>query len=119
MRSGGGQPAAARFSGIIAMKLSLALALAAGVLAGVSTFSAAAIAADAPPGALSCSGCHSPNAAEASTPGRLNGRDPAKTVAALQEFRSGQRAATIMDRVVKGFTPDEIQAIATWYGAQK
>jgi cytochrome subunit of sulfide dehydrogenase len=40
-------------------------------------------------------------------------------VAALQEFRSGQRAATIMDRVVKGFTPEEMQAIAAWYGAQK
>jgi cytochrome c553 len=103
------------FSGIIAMKLSLALAASVAALASVLP----AIAADAPPGALSCSGCHSPNATETSTPTRLNGRDPAKTVAALQEFRSGQRAATIMDRVVKGFTPDEIQAIATWYGAQK
>jgi cytochrome subunit of sulfide dehydrogenase len=100
------------------------LSLAAGVLAGVSILAAAipsvvAIAADAPPGALSCSGCHSPSATDTSTPPRLIGRDPAKTVAALQEFRSGQRAATIMDRVVKGFTPEEIQAIATWYGAQK
>ena len=50
---------------------------------------------------------------------RLVGRDPAKIVAALQEFRSGQRAGTIMDRIVKGFTPEEIQAIAAWYGAQK
>jgi hypothetical protein len=24
-----------------------------------------------------------------------------------------------MDRIVKGFTPEEIQAIAAWYGAQK
>ena len=40
-------------------------------------------------------------------------------VAALQEFRSGQRKGTIMDRIVKGSTPDEIQAIAAWYGAQK
>jgi cytochrome c553 len=95
------------------------LALAAGILAGTNVLPATAIAADAPPGALSCSGCHSPNATETSTPPRLVGRDPAKMVAALQEFRSGQRPATIMDRVVKGFTPDEIQAIATWYGAQK
>jgi cytochrome c553 len=99
------------------MKISLAFA--AGIVAGASILSAAAIAADAPPGALSCSGCHSPHATDTSTPPRLTGRDPAKMVAALQEFRSGQRAATIMDRVVKGFTPDEIQAIAAWYGAQK
>jgi cytochrome subunit of sulfide dehydrogenase len=93
------------------------LAIAAGMLAGM--LPAAAVAADAPPGATSCSGCHSANASDTSTPPRLIGRDPAKMVAALQEFRSGQRAATIMDRVVKGFTPDEIQAIAAWYGAQK
>jgi cytochrome subunit of sulfide dehydrogenase len=99
------------------MKLSLAFI--AGALAGASLLPAAASAADAPPGASSCSGCHSPSATETSTPSRLVGRDPAKIVAALQEFRSGQRAATIMDRVVKGFTPEEIQAIAAWYGAQK
>jgi cytochrome subunit of sulfide dehydrogenase len=99
------------------MKISLAFAT--GMLAVANLLPAAAIAADAPPGALSCSGCHSPNATDTSMPPRLIGRDSAKTVAALQEFRSGQRAATIMDRVVKGFTPDEIQAIAAWYGAQK
>jgi cytochrome subunit of sulfide dehydrogenase len=99
------------------MKLSLAFI--AGALAGASLLPGAAIAADAPPGASSCSGCHSPSATETSTPPRLIGRDPAKIVSALQEFRSGQRAATIMDRVVKGFTPEEIQAIAAWYGAQK
>jgi cytochrome subunit of sulfide dehydrogenase len=79
----------------------------------------AALAADAPPGATSCSGCHSPTAAESATPPRLVGRDPEKIVAALAEFRSGQRKGTIMDRIVKGFTPEEIQAIAVWYGAQK
>jgi cytochrome subunit of sulfide dehydrogenase len=97
------------------MKLSLALAAGILALASISTASAA----DAPPGATSCSGCHSPSATEDSTPPRLVGRDPAKIVAALQEFRSGQRAATIMDRVVKGFTPEEVEAIAAWYGAQK
>jgi sulfide dehydrogenase cytochrome subunit len=89
-----------------------------GALAG-AMLCVAAFAADAPPGATSCSGCHSPTATDTSTPPRLVGRDPAKMVAALQEFRSGQRKGTIMDRIVKGFTPDEIQAIAAWYGAQK
>ena len=89
-----------------------------GALAG-AVLSATALAADAPPGATSCSGCHSPAATDNSTPPRLVGRDPAQMVAALQEFRSGQRKGTIMDRIVKGFTPEEIQAIAAWYGAQK
>jgi len=89
-----------------------------GALAG-AMLSVAALAADAPPGATSCSGCHSPTATDTSTPPRLVGRDPEKMVAALQEFRGGQRKGTIMDRIVKGFTPEEIQAIAAWYGAQK
>jgi cytochrome subunit of sulfide dehydrogenase len=89
-----------------------------GALAG-AMLSAAALAADAPPGATSCTGCHSPTATDTSTPPRLVGRDPEKIVAALAEFRSGQRKGTIMDRIVKGFTPEEIQAIAAWYGAQK
>jgi cytochrome subunit of sulfide dehydrogenase len=98
------------------MKLALVVGVA---LAGVAVLSATAFAADAPPGATSCSGCHSPTATDASTPPGLVGRDPAKMVAALQEFRGGQRKGTIMDRIVKGFTPEEIQAIAAWYGAQK
>ncbi|MDB5405146.1 MAG: hypothetical protein JWL84_58 [Rhodospirillales bacterium] len=37
----------------------------------------------------------------------------------MREFRSGQRPATVMDRIAKGFTEDETQAIAAWLGAQK
>jgi cytochrome c553 len=43
----------------------------------------------------------------------------AQIVAAVQEFRSGTRPATVMDRIAKGFTDDEIRAIAAWYAAQK
>ena len=50
---------------------------------------------------------------------RLIGANPAEIVAAMQAFRSGQRPATVMDRIAKGFTDDEIKAIADWYGAQK
>jgi cytochrome subunit of sulfide dehydrogenase len=78
-----------------------------------------ALAADAPPGASSCSGCH-PVSRSVDTPvARLIGTKPADIVAAVQAFRSGQRPATVMDRIAKGFTDDEIKAIADWYGAQK
>jgi cytochrome c553 len=50
---------------------------------------------------------------------RLVGRDRAEIVKAMQEFRAGQRAATVMDRIAKGFTDEEIQAIAAWYAAQR
>jgi len=78
-----------------------------------------ALAADAPPGASACSGCH-PAGSGVDTPvKRLKGQAVAQIVAAVQEFRSGTRPATVMDRIAKGFTDDEIKAIADWYGAQK
>ena len=78
-----------------------------------------ALAADAPPGASSCSGCH-PVSGSVDTPvKRLVGAKAADIVGAVQEFRSGKRPATVMDRIAKGFTDDEIKAIADWYAAQK
>jgi sulfide dehydrogenase cytochrome subunit len=78
-----------------------------------------ALAADAPAGAMSCSGCH-PASANIDTPvPRLIGQDPAAIVAAMQAFRSGTRPATVMDRIAKGFSDDEIRSIAAWYGAQR
>ena len=74
--------------------------------------------ANAPPGALSCSGCHA-SAASVQTPvPRLAGQNAETIVAALQAFRAGQKTATVMDRIAKGLTDDEIKAIAAWYAAQ-
>jgi cytochrome subunit of sulfide dehydrogenase len=73
----------------------------------------------APPGAAACSGCHPLSRAIETPFTRLVGRNPAEIVTAMQEFRSGQRPATVMDRIAKGFTDDEIKAIAAWYAAQK
>jgi cytochrome subunit of sulfide dehydrogenase len=80
---------------------------------------AAASALGPPPGAASCSGCH-PAGKNVDTPApRLIGKKPADIVTAMTEFRTGQRKATVMDRIAKGFSPEEIAAIAQWYGAQK
>ena len=84
------------------------------VFAGIGS----AAAADDPPGVASCSGCHPTNANVDTPAPRLVGQDPAGIVAALQGFRSGQRPATVMDRIAKGFSDDEIKAIAAWYGTQ-
>lgn len=68
-----------------------------------------------PPGAAACSGCHSAKV-ETRVP-RLAGRKPAEIASAMRAFRSGQQAATVMDRIAKGFTDDEVGAIADWFGA--
>ncbi len=79
---------------------------------------ASAAAADAPPGASSCSGCHAPSAAVQTPVPRLVGRPAAEIVTAMQAFRTGQRQATVMDRIAKGFSESEIASIAAWYAAQ-
>jgi sulfide dehydrogenase cytochrome subunit len=89
-------------------------------VAAASIWIAPALAADPPPaGAASCSGCH-PAARFVSTPvPRLNGRNAGEIAAAMAAFKSGERPATVMDRIAKGFSDDEVKAIAAWYGAQK
>jgi cytochrome c553 len=48
----------------------------------------------------------------------LAGRNADEIVAAMQDFRSGKREATIMNRIAKGFSDEETRAIAVWLSAQ-
>jgi cytochrome c553 len=82
---------------------------------------AAAMAAspESPVVAASCSGCHPARPGVQSAVPRLTGRNPADIVAQMRAFRSGQRAATVMDRIAKGYSDAEVEAIAAWYAAQQ
>jgi sulfide dehydrogenase cytochrome subunit len=92
----------------------LAAAIGLGAIAAATVTSA-----EPPAGAVSCTGCH-PASTRVTTPvPRLAGLERSAIVRAMQEFRSGQRPGTVMDRIAKGFTDDEVQAIAAWYAAQK
>jgi cytochrome subunit of sulfide dehydrogenase len=87
---------------------------------GVASIAAAVVASAEPPaGAVSCSGCHPASTRVMSPVPRLHGLEQAAIVRAMQDFRSGQRAATVMDRIAKGFTDAEIQAIAAWFATQR
>jgi cytochrome subunit of sulfide dehydrogenase len=91
----------------------------AALLLAMTTSASAAGPADAPPGATSCSGCHSASKSVDTAVPRLIGRNPADIVTAMQAFKSGQLPSTVMDRIAKGYSEDEVKAIAAWYGAQK
>ncbi|HEY2528533.1 MAG TPA: cytochrome C [Xanthobacteraceae bacterium] len=84
---------------------------------------ASAGAASLPPaGAAACAGCHPQSSAETSDKGALRpltGRNAAELETAMKAFRTGARPATVMDRIAKGFSDDEIAAIAAYYAAQK
>ena len=66
-----------------------------------------------PPGAESCTGCH----VRGGGVGLLQGRPAADTVRIMEDYRSGRQPATLMNRIVKGFTPDEVVALALWFAA--
>jgi cytochrome c553 len=83
---------------------------------GIATSAAAA---EPPPGATSCSGCHPPAASAQTKVPPLRGQNPAAIVTAMQAFRSGERPSTVMGRIAKGFSDEEIRAIAAWVAAQR
>jgi cytochrome subunit of sulfide dehydrogenase len=90
------------------------------VAAALGCTSAGALASDqAPPGASSCSGCHAARAGVDTAVPQLAGRPAADIVAQMQAFKSGQRPATVMDRIAKGLADAEVEAIAAWYAQQK
>jgi len=89
------------------------------VLLLVLGFATAANAAEPPPGASSCSGCHPlTTSADAKVPS-LRGQKPADIAVAMQAFRSSERPSTVMGRIAKGFSDDEIRAIAAWVAEQR
>jgi cytochrome subunit of sulfide dehydrogenase len=71
-----------------------------------------------PPGASSCGGCHAPPGGATTVP-PLAGRSAADIVKLMAAFRSGAQPATVMDRIAKGFSEAETEAIAAWYAGQK
>ena len=75
--------------------------------------------AEGPPGAASCSGCHAPSTRVETPVPPIKGRSQADIADAMIEYKSGKRPGTIMDRIAKGFSDEEIRAIAAWYAGQK
>ncbi len=88
------------------------------VLAALAVAAPSMAGAAAPPGASSCGGCHAaaerPNAAIPS----IDGQPAGAIVAAMRAYRAGERPASVMDRIAKGFSDEEIQAIAAWISAR-
>ena len=87
---------------------SFAPVLLAGLVAGTPAWADAA-----PPGATACTGCHGPAALGSAIPS-LDGHTADDIVAQMQAFRSGEREATVMNRIASGYTEEETRAIAEW-----
>ena len=96
-----------------------ALRIAVGIATIMALVVPARAASEPPPGAASCSGCHSARAAATTPVSRLYGRDAGEMLTAMAAFRDGSLPATVMNRIAKGFSDDELRPIAAWFAAQK
>lgn len=66
-----------------------------------------------------CAGCHG---TDAKSPGAMPGfsdKNAAAIGKVLHEYKSGAKESTVMDRIMKGFSDAQVDAIAQFYGAGK
>ncbi|UEM02574.1 c-type cytochrome [Skermanella rosea] len=91
----------------------------AAVLSGVLCLAAASPAAAEPPGASSCSGCHALRGEAAPGIPPILSKSADEIAAAMLAYRAGEGGPTVMDRISKGFTEEEIRAIAAWIASRR
>ena len=70
--------------------------------------------------AAGCAICHGTQGKPAPTPLiPLAGLPRDHIATQMRAFRDGQRPATVMHQIAKGYSDAQIEAIAGWYAAQK
>jgi cytochrome c553 len=71
--------------------------------------------------AATCANCHGTNgnAIKGFGMDALAGMEKAKLLQKLADFKSGDKPATIMHQISKGYTEAQLDLIATYFAAQK
>ena len=69
--------------------------------------------------AAACANCHGTNGVSEGGVPSLAGEPRAQIVRLMQEFRAGKRPATVMHQLAKGYTDEQIDALAAYLSAQK
>jgi len=103
----------------------------------LAAVAAAAIAADPTPGsgtalptsgpapgrnlAATCTGCHGTDGRALPGAGinSLAGTDQQELLQRLRDFKSGNRPATIMHQIARGYSDEQLEQIAAYFSAQK
>lgn len=90
------------------------------VLVGGVMLSASAFAAGPSAEALAgtCTACHGTNGSSVGITPSLAGMTPDYFIESMQAFKSGERKATVMDRVAKGYSDEEIKAMSGYFARQ-
>jgi cytochrome subunit of sulfide dehydrogenase len=89
-----------------------------------SGFALSVLAQDADPSlgrnlAAACANCHGTNGASQQGMPRLTGHQRAYLAQQMRDFKTGKRPATIMHQLAKGYTDEQIDALAAYFSAQK
>ncbi|MBU3719658.1 MAG: c-type cytochrome [Burkholderiaceae bacterium] len=69
--------------------------------------------------AANCANCHGTDGRSVGVMESLAGYDREKFITNMKEFRSGDKPATIMHQLVKGYTDQQIADLAVYFAAQK
>jgi cytochrome c553 len=71
--------------------------------------------------AATCANCHGTNghAVKGSGMDALAGMEKAKTLQKLADFKSGDKPASIMHQIAKGYTDEQIVALADYFSKQQ
>jgi cytochrome subunit of sulfide dehydrogenase len=71
--------------------------------------------------AATCANCHGTNGKAVPGAGMdsLAGESKAKLLQKLADFKSGDKPASIMHQITKGYTDEQLGLIADYYAAQK
>lgn len=64
--------------------------------------------------ALSCMGCHGTEGKSPGSMPSLNGKSQDYIASAMLAFKNDERPATVMNRLAKGYSADEIAALAAY-----
>jgi len=93
--------------------LLLMLASVAGTAAGADVIPAAARL------AATCTGCHGTNGDSVGDAlPKLAGRHKDVLLASLKDFKSGERPATVMTQLTKGYTDEQLERLAEFFSKQ-
>jgi sulfide dehydrogenase cytochrome subunit len=85
------------------------------------TFAPALVQAEMASGAVltnTCFSCHGTDGKSAGDMPTIAGKSEDYITQKLKAFKSGELEATVMDRIAKGFTDDEIAALAKFFSGQ-
>ncbi|TSE25289.1 Cytochrome subunit of sulfide dehydrogenase [Tepidimonas sediminis] len=69
--------------------------------------------------AAACANCHGTNGHAQPGMEALAGKDKDDLTQKLLDFKAGRKPATIMHQLAKGYSDDELRAIAAYFAAQK